>query len=261
MAVLGFLFSGCVPVLSAMSDRVRETTTMVEGARRNQLSVPEGVDVIEGSVAASRELSTRATEILEVDDCTRGVAVLASSRSSSRSCPGLRELFTIGEGSASEDESEGESVGSRTSRTETVVLPDIPLERVGCLTTDQTVQSLESPSEQLGSDDDFTIVGAGTSASGTDDAQDVLLGPSVDGSQECLELVMARGTSENQLGLTDVVDQADGRTRQVPVEYALATLLSSTRTRDVFDPYVLSHPRMEVSALLSYVNERFVGTH
>ena len=93
VAVLGFLFGGCAPVLSTMSDRVHETTTMVEGTRQNPLSVPEGVDVVEGSVVAAGELSLRTTEVLDVDDCTRGVAVLLSSRLSSCSCSGLRELL------------------------------------------------------------------------------------------------------------------------------------------------------------------------
>ena len=210
MAVLGFLFGGCVPVLSNMSDLVRETTTTVEGARRSPRSVPEGVDNIDGSVTASRESSMHTTEVLGVDDCPHGVAVLFSSRSSPRSCPGLRELFAIGEENTSEDESERESVGSGASGTETIVLPDTSTHGTGGHTTDQTVQGLGSPSGQLGSeDDDVIIVGTGTSASGTDGAQNVLLGPSMDRLQECPALVMARGTSTNQSDLTGVVDQAE----------------------------------------------------
>lgn len=122
---------------------------------------------------------------------------------------GSPRAFTIGEESALEDESERESVGSRASGTETIVLPDTTAHRAGGRTTDQTVQSLGNPSGQLGSADDVTVVGAGTSAAGTDGARNVLLRPSMDGSQECTELVMARGTTTNQSDLTDMVDQAD----------------------------------------------------
>lgn len=115
---------------------------MVECPRRITSSVPEGVDAVQGSVATSRESSTRKTEVLEMDDCARGVAVLFSPRSSDNPCPGLRELFAICKESASEDEAERESVGSRSPGTETDVLPDTTSHSPSRVTTDQMLQGL-----------------------------------------------------------------------------------------------------------------------
>ena len=84
------------------------------------------IDPISGSVGASQESSTRLTEDRDVDDVARGVAVLFPSRSSPRPWAGLCPLPTIREESASEDEDERESVGSRAPGTETDVLSDTP---------------------------------------------------------------------------------------------------------------------------------------
>ena len=76
-----------------------------------------------GGVGLSQKSSTRPTEDRDMDDVARGV-VLFPSRSSPRPWAGLCPLPTIREESASEDEDERESVGSRALGTETDVLSD-----------------------------------------------------------------------------------------------------------------------------------------
>ena len=109
----------------------------------------------------SQESSTRFTEDRDVDDVARGVAVLFPSRSSPRPWAGLCPLPTIREESASEDEDERESVGSRAPGTETDVLSDTPAHGPGCVTTDPWLQDLGTASRQLGTTDDVTFVGTG----------------------------------------------------------------------------------------------------
>ena len=152
----------------------------------------------------SQESSTRFTEDRDVDDVARGVAVLFPSRSSPRPWAGLCPLPTIREESASEDEDERESVGSRAPGTETDVLSDTPAHGPGCVTTDPWLQDLGTASRQLGTTDDVTFVGTGACASGTGDALDVFLELSpVDGSQECPQMVIGQGATSS---LTDLVD-------------------------------------------------------
>ena len=93
-----------------------------------------------------------------MDDVARGVAVLFPSRSSSRPWVGLCPLPTVREESASEDEDERESVGSRAPGTETDVLSDTPAHGPGRVTTDPSLQDLGTASRQLGSADDVTFV-------------------------------------------------------------------------------------------------------
>ena len=115
-----------------------------------------------------------------------------------------RPLPTICEESASEDEDERESVGSRAPGTETDVLSDTPAHGPGRVTTDPSLQELGTASRQLGSADDVTFAGAGACASGTGDALDVFLELSpVDGSQECPQMVTGQGATSS---LTDLVD-------------------------------------------------------
>ena len=140
----------------------------------------------------------------DVDDVARGVAVLFLSRSSPRPWAGLCPLPTICKESASEDEDERESVGSRAPGTETDVLSDTPAHGPGRVTTDLSLQNLGTASRQLGSADDLTFAGAGACASGTGDALDVFLELSpVDGSQECPQMVTGQGATSS---LTDLVD-------------------------------------------------------
>ena len=117
---------------------------------------------------------------------------------------GSRPLPTIREESASEDEDERESIGSRAPGTGTDVLSDTPTQGPGCVTTDPSLQDLGTESRQLGSADDVTFVGAGACASGTGDALDVFLGLSpVDGSQECPQMVIGQDATSS---LSDLVD-------------------------------------------------------
>ena len=179
-----------------MYDLQGQETTMGGRAQRNGTRVPGGrVDHTSGSVDASQESSTRPTEDRNVDDVARGVAVLFPSRSIPLPCSGLRPLFTIREESASEDEEERESMGSRAPGTETTVLSDIPSHGPGRVTPDPTLQGMGSASRRLGSDDDITLSGEGASASGTGV-----------GSQGCLAMVMGQGASSD---LTDLVDDDD----------------------------------------------------
>ena len=152
------------------------------------------IDPISRGIGASQESSTRLTENRDVDDVARGVAVLFPSRSSPRPWSGLCPLPTICEESASEDEDERESMGSRAPRTETDVLSDTPAHGPGRVTTDPSLQDLGTASRQLGSIDDITFIGAGVCASGTGDALDVVLGLSTDdnGSQGYVPLLSDR---------------------------------------------------------------------
>ena len=97
------------------------------------------IDHSSGGVGASQESSTCLTEDRDVDDVARGVAVLFPSRSSPRPWAGLCPLPTIREESASEDEDERESVGSRAPGTETDVLSDTPAHGPGRVTTDPSL--------------------------------------------------------------------------------------------------------------------------
>ena len=152
-----------------------------------------------GRVGASQESSMFPTEDGDVDDVARGVAVLFPSRSSLRLCP----LLAIREESASEDEDEGETVGSRAPGTETDVLSDTPSYGPGRVTADPSIQDMGDASRQLGSADDVTLPGAGACAFGTGD---VFLGLSpLDGSQECPKMVIGQGATSD---LTDLVDEA-----------------------------------------------------
>ena len=162
------------------------------------------IDLTSGGVGASQESSTRFTEDRDVDDAARGVAVLFPSRSSPRPWAGLCSLPTICEESASEDEDERESVGSRAPGTETDVLSDTPAHGPGRVTTDPSLQDLGTASRQLGSTDDVTFVGTGACASGTRDALNVFFESSpLDGSQECPQMVTGQGATSS---LTDLVD-------------------------------------------------------
>ena len=188
-----------------MCDFHDQETTLGGRAPSPETFVSRGrIDPISGGVGASQESSTRFTEDRDVDDVARGVAVLFPSRSSPRPWAGLCPLPTICEESASEDEDERESVGSRAPGTETDVLSDTPAHGPGRVTTDPSLQDLGTASRQLGSADDVTIVGAGACASGTGDALDVFfeLSP-VDGSQECPQMVSGQGATSS---LTDLVD-------------------------------------------------------
>ena len=148
---------------------------------------------ISGGVGAFQESSARLTEDRDVDDVVRGVVVLFPSRSSPRPWAGLCPLPTIREESASEDEDERESEGSRASGTETDVLSDTPAHGPGRVTTDPSLQDLGTESRQLGSADDITFVGAGACASGTGDAFDVVLGLSpVDDHKNVLKWLLGR---------------------------------------------------------------------
>ena len=162
------------------------------------------IDPTSGSVGASQESSTRFTEDRDVDDVARGVAVLFPSRSSPCPWAGLCPLPVICEESASEDEDERESVGSRAPGTETDVLSDTPAHGPGRVTTDPSLQDLGTASRQLGSTDDVTFVGAGACASGTRDALNVFLELLPDhGSQGCSQMVTGQGATSS---LTDLVD-------------------------------------------------------
>ena len=162
------------------------------------------IDHTSGGVGAYQESSTRFTEDRDVDDCARGVAVLFPSRSIPRPWAGLCPLPTIREESASEDEDERESMGSRAPGTETDVLSDTPAHGPGRVTTDPSLQDLGTASRQLGSADDVTFVGARACASGTRDALDVFFGLSpVDGSKECPQMVIGQDATSS---LTDLVD-------------------------------------------------------
>ena len=152
------------------------------------------IDPTSGGVDASQESSTRFTEDRDVDDVACGVAVLFPSRSSPRPWAGLCPLPTICEESASEDEAERESVGSRAPGTD--VLSDTPAHGPGRVTTDPSLQDLGTASRQLGSADDVTFADAGACASGTGDALDFFLELSpVDGSQECPQMVTGQGAT------------------------------------------------------------------
>ena len=162
------------------------------------------IDPTSGSVGASQESSTRFTEDRDVDDVARGVAVLFPSRSSPCPWEGLCPLPVICEESASEDEDERESVGSRAPGTETDVLSDTPAHSPGRVTTDPSLQDLGTASRQLGSTDDVTFVGTGACASGTRDALNVFLELLPDhGSQGCSQMVTGQGATSS---LTDLVD-------------------------------------------------------
>ena len=112
------------------------------------------IDHTSGGVVASQESSTRPTEDRDVDDSACGVAVLFPPRSSPRPWVGLCSLAVICEESASEDEDERESVGSRAPGTETDVLSDTPTHGPGRVTADPSIQDLGTASRQLGSVDD-----------------------------------------------------------------------------------------------------------
>ena len=188
-----------------MYDLQDQETTMGKRAQRNGTIVfPGRLDHTLGGVGTSQQSSTCPTEDGDVDDVARGVIVLFPSGSSPRPCSGLRPLFTIREKSASEDEEERESMGSRAPGTETTILSDTPSHGPGRVTTDPTLQGMGSASPQLGSDDDVRYVGAGASASGTGDARDVFLrSPSIDGSQGCPEMVMGQGATSDLTELAD----------------------------------------------------------
>ena len=180
-----------------MCDFHDQETTLGGRAPSPEAFVSRGrIDPISGGVGASQESSTRLTEDRDVDDVACGVAVLFPSRSSPRPWESLCPLPTICEESASEDEDERESVGSRAPGTETDVLSDTPTHGPGCVTTDPSLQDLGTASRQLGSVDDVTFIGAGACASGTGDALDVFfeLSP-VDGSQECPQMVSGPGAT------------------------------------------------------------------
>ena len=190
-----------------MYDLHDQETTMGRRAPSHGTFVSRGrTDHTSGRVGASQESSMRPTEDGDVDDVARGVAVLFPSRSSSRPCSSLCPLPTIREESASEDEDERESVGSRAPGTETDILSDTPAHGLGRVTTDSSIQDMRTASRQLGSADDVTLAGAGACASGTGDALDVFLGLSpVDGSQQCPKMVTGQGATSS---LTDLVDKA-----------------------------------------------------
>ena len=165
---------------------------------------PEGESTTPQEVLG--RLRSRRHALRKMETVARGVAVLFPSRSSPRPWAGLCPLPVIREESASEDEEERESVGSRAPGTETDVLSDTPTHGPGRVTTDPSIQDLGTASRQLGSADDVTFVGAGACASGTGDALDVFLGLSpVDGSQECPKMVIGQGATSS---LTDLVDEA-----------------------------------------------------
>ena len=182
-----------------------QETTLGGRAPSPETFVSRGrIDHTSGGVGASQESSTRLTEDRDVDDSGRAVAVLFPSRSSPCPWAGLCPLPTIREESASEDEDERESMGSRAPGTETDVLLDTPSHGPGRVTTDPSLQDLGTASRQLESADDVTVAGAGACASGTGDALDVFLGLSpVDGSQECPQMVIAPDATSS---LTDLVD-------------------------------------------------------
>ena len=189
-----------------MCDVHDQETTLGGRAPSPETFVSRGrIDLTSGGVGASQESSTRFTEDRDVDDAARGVAVLFPSRSSPRPWAGLCSLPTICEESASEDEDERESVGSRAPGTETDVLSDTPAHGPGRVTTDPSLQDLGTASRQLGSADDVTFVGTGACASGTGDHCDVFLGLSTDdnGSQGCPQMVIGQGATSS---LTDLVD-------------------------------------------------------
>ena len=163
-------------------------------------------DHTSGRVGRSQESLTRPTKDGDVGDVARRVAVLFPSRWSPRPCSGLCPLPTIREESASEDEDERESMGSRAQGYQTDVLLDTPSYGPGRVTTDPSIQDMGNASRQLGSADDVMFVGAGACASGTGDALDVFIGLSpVDGSQECPKMVIGHGATSS---LTDLVDEA-----------------------------------------------------
>ena len=188
-----------------MCDVHDQETTLGERAPSPGTFVSRGrIDHISGGVGASQESSTRPTEDRDVDVVARGVAVLFPSRSSPRPWEGLCPLPTIREESASEDEDERESVGSRAPGTETDVLSGTPTHGPGRVTTDPSLQDLGTALRQLGSADDITFAGAGACASGTGDAVYVFLGLSpLDESQECPQMVTGQGATSS---LTDLVD-------------------------------------------------------
>ena len=188
-----------------MCDFHDQETTLGGRAPSPETFVSRGrIDPTSGGVGVSQESSTRFMEDRDVDDVARGVAVLFPSRSSPRPWAGLCPLPTIREESASEDEDERESVGSRAPGTETDVLSDTPAHGPGCVTTDPWLQDLGTASRQLGTTDDVTFVGTGACASGTGDALNVFLELSpVDGSQECPQMVIGQGATSS---LTDLVD-------------------------------------------------------
>ena len=191
-----------------MCDLHDQETTMGRRAPSHGTFVSRGrTDHRSGRVGTSQESSsTRPTEDGDVDDVAGRVAVLFPSQSSPHLCSGLCPLPTIREESASEDEDERESMGSRAPGTETDVLSDTPAHGPGRVTTDLSIQDMGTLSWQLGSTDDVTLTGAGVCASGTGDALDVFLGLSpVDGTQECPKMVTGQGTTSN---LTDLVDEA-----------------------------------------------------
>ena len=190
-----------------MCDLHDQETTMGRRAPSHGTFVFRGrIDHTSGRVGASQQSSTRPTEDGDVDDVARGVAVLFPSRSSPCPCSGLCPLPAIREESASEDEDERESVGSRAPRTETHVLSDTPAHGLGHVTTDPSIQDMGNASRQLGSAEDVTLAGAGACASGTGDALNVFLGLSpVDGSQECPKMVIGQGATRS---LTQLVDEA-----------------------------------------------------
>ena len=188
-----------------MCDLHDQETTLGRRAPSPGTFVSRGrIDHTSGGVGASQESSTRLTEDRDVDDVARGVAVLFPSRSSPRPWAGVCSLPVIREESASEDEDERESVGSRAPGTETDVLPDTPEHGPGRVTSDPSLQDLGTASRPLGSTDDVTFTGAGTCASGTGDVLDVFLGLSpLDGSQECAKMVIGQSATSS---LTHLVD-------------------------------------------------------
>ena len=252
------------------------------------------IDLTSGSVGVSQESSTRFTEDRDVDDVARGVAVLFPSRSSPRPWAGVCPLPVICKESASEDEDERESVGSRAPGTETDVLSDTPAHGPGRVTTDPSLQDLATASRQLGSTDDVTFVGTGACASGTGDHCDVFLGLSTDdnGSQGCPQMVSGQGATSSLTHLVDdeakciiclhgAEDEASvNEDMPSAVRYILETTTRLIHEMGEYVPYpsgmhwlacchqpihvtcmIRSFYRMEVSSLSSHVSQWIVGSH
>ena len=233
-----------------MCDVHDQETTLGGRAPSPDTVVSRGrIDLTSGSVGASQESSTRFTEDRDVDDVARGVAVLFPSRSSPRPWTGLCPLPVICEESASEDEDERESVGSRAPGTETDVLSDTPAHGPGRVTTDPSLQDLGTASRQLGSTDDVTFVGTGACASGTGDHCDVVLGLSTDGSQGCPQMVSGQGATSSLTHLVDdeakcivclhgAEDEASvNEDMPSAVRYILETTARLIREMDEYVPY------------------------
>ena len=172
----------------------QETTLSRRAPSPDTFVSRERIDPTSGGVDASQESSTRFTEDRDVDDVARGVAVLFPSRSSPRPWAGLCPLPTVCEESASEDEDERESVGSRAPGTETDVLSDTPTHGPGRVTTDPSLQDLGTASWQLGSADDVTFAGAGACASGTGNFSPIVTSRWIT-RMSSLALILREGTS------------------------------------------------------------------